>query len=149
MLGFPPPLHSGCSIFISTTERQRVCLPEVTSQAGCSTSMQPGKLLWRASCLPFSLCCSGGTFGSPTGLLMAANGVAGFSVGTSTGVSTSVGSSVGAANSAGSLMGVATSVVSSVGADWVSAGMVAWVQNSRDLLQGVAHSRMAFLEKAT
>ena len=74
----------------------------VTSWAGCSTSVQPGKLLHGTS--PFSLSShhTGGISGSSAGLLTVAAGAAGSSVGSSVGATSSVDTSAGVSCSVGS-----------------------------------------------
>ena len=73
----------------------------ITGQVGCSTFIQPGRLLHET--FPFSLssCCTGGISGSSAGFLTMAIGAAGSSVGSSVGTTSSVDTSAGVSSLVG------------------------------------------------
>ena len=72
-----------------------------TGWVGCSTYIQPGKLLCVTSPFSFSLCCKGGIPDSSAGSLTMAMGVASSSLGSSVGATSSVDTSAGVSSSVG------------------------------------------------
>ena len=90
-----PPALWLWHLHLNSLRVREISQAEVAGQAGCSTSVQPGKSLWGTSPFPLSSCHTGGISDSPAGLQMVAFGAIGYSLGSSVGTTSSVGSSVG------------------------------------------------------
>ena len=110
MLGSPPSTLQLQHLCLNSPRGRGVCPAEVATGQDALPLCSQGNHSGEHLPIPSPLHCSGGTFGCPTGLLMAANEAAGSLAGTSAGVSTSVGSLLGAANSGGSLVGLTGSL---------------------------------------
>ena len=111
------PLHTLATVLLpQLAKSERVCPAGITDQVGCSTSVQPGKLLWGTSPFSFSSCHTGRISGSSASPLTVAIRVAGSSSGSSVGASSSIDASAGASSSVGSSVGAALSIDTSAGA---------------------------------